>query len=141
MKISIESNTPIKENFLVDLAGNRIDFKLDEHFSRDEGWYELNLPYTGQRTEIKDVKLNDESIEHTLYTGYYMDGNGTHHQPAAAMWDDGGVMKLWLIKGPLIKPLFIPPSSSYTLIIIFCITPNLDTLTILYLLLHLAMLK
>ncbi len=96
MKISIESNTPIKENFLVGLAGNRIDFKLDEHFSIDEGWYELNLPYTGQRTEIKDVKLNDESIEHTLYTGYYMDGNGTQHQPAAAMWDDGGVMKLWI---------------------------------------------
>ena len=58
MKISIESTSPINENYLVDLTGNRIDFKLDENFSLEQGWYELNLPYTGHKTEIKDVKIN-----------------------------------------------------------------------------------
>ena len=56
MKISIESSKPITENYLIDLSENKIDFRLDESFSLKEGWYELNLPYTRQRTKIKDIK-------------------------------------------------------------------------------------
>ena len=96
MKISIESTNPITEKFLLDLSGNRINFNLDESLSLKEGWYELNLPYTGQKTIIKDIKINDDSISHTLWTGYYVDGAGNKHQPASAMWDEGGVMKLWM---------------------------------------------
>ena len=66
MKISIESSKPITEHYLLDLSENKIDFKLDENFNLDEGWYELHLPYTGQKTEIKDIKINDESIVETL---------------------------------------------------------------------------
>ena len=62
----------------MDLSGNKIDFQLDTEFTLADGWYELNLPYTGQQSEIKDIKINDESIEHTLYTGHYVDGNGTY---------------------------------------------------------------
>ena len=96
MKISIDSTKPITENYLLDLSNNRINFKLDKNFNLDEGWYELNLPYTGQKTEIKDVKINDESIVETLWAGHYLDGKGNKHQPAAAMWDEGGVMKVWI---------------------------------------------
>ena len=71
MKISIESSRPITKNYLLDLSENKIDFKLDESFSLQEGWYELNLPYTGQRTKIKDIKINDESIDKTLWSGIY----------------------------------------------------------------------
>ena len=59
MKISIESTKPITENFLLDISENKIDFILDESFPLKEGWYELNLPYTGQRTKIKDIKINE----------------------------------------------------------------------------------
>ena len=76
MKISIDSTKPITENYLLDLSNNRINFKLDKNFNLDEGWYELNLPYTGQKTEIKDVKINDESIVETLWAGHYLDGKG-----------------------------------------------------------------
>ena len=96
MKISIESSRPITENFLLDLSENKIDFKLDESFSLQEGWYELNLPYTGQRTKIKDIKINDESIDKTLWSGIYINGKGDKIQPTSYLCDDGGVMKIWI---------------------------------------------
>ena len=96
MKISIVSTRPIQKSFLIDLSGNQIDFQLDTELTLADGWYELNLPYTGQQSEIKDIKINNESIIHTLYTGHYVDGNGKKHQPGAAIWDEGGVMKLWI---------------------------------------------
>ena len=40
-----------------------------------------------------------------------------------------GVIKLREINEPSINPFVIPPSSSYTLMIIFCTTPNFFTLT------------
>ena len=96
MKISIESSKPIAGNYLLDLSENKIDFKLDESFSLEEGWYELNIPYSGQRTKIKDIKINDESIEAIIWSGIYVDGEGKKHQPAAFLWDEGGVMKIWI---------------------------------------------
>ena len=96
MKISIESSRPITKNYLLDLSENKIDFKLDESFSLQEGWYELNLPYTGQRTKIKDIKINDESIDKTLWSGVYIDGEGNKVQPSSYLCDEGGVMKIWI---------------------------------------------
>jgi|TARA_B110000483_G_scaffold181849_1_gene215030 hypothetical protein len=95
MKITIDSTAEIKESFLVDLSGNRLYFKTDEQFVAREGWYELNLPFTGEKTNITDIKINDESILHTIYTAYYTTGID-RHQPATGMWNDGGVLKLWL---------------------------------------------
>ena len=92
MKISIESSRPITKNYLLDLSENKIDFKLDESFSLQEGWYELHLPYTGQRTKIKDIKINDESIGETLWSGIYIDGEGNKVQPTSYLCDEGGVM-------------------------------------------------
>ena len=96
MKISIESSNPITEHYLLDLSENKIDFKLDENFNLDEGWYELHLHYPGQRTRIKDIKINDESIVETIWAGHYIDGEGKRHQPASVMWDEGGVIKVWI---------------------------------------------
>ena len=96
MKISIESSKPITGNYLIDLWENKIDFNLDESFSLLEGWYELNIPYPGQRTKIKDIKINNESIEEKLWAGIYIDGEGKKHQPTAYLCDEGGVMKIWI---------------------------------------------
>ena len=96
MKISIDSTKPITENFLLDLSNKRIDFELDQNFEIDDGGYELNLPYSGQKTKIKDIKINNESIVEAIWTGTYTDGKGNRHQPAAALWDEGGVIKLWI---------------------------------------------
>ena len=96
MKITIESTKPITENFLLDISENKIDFILDESLPLKEGWYELNLPYTGQRTKIKDIKINDESIVETLWSAIYIDGEGNKVQPTSYLCDEGGVMKIWI---------------------------------------------
>jgi len=96
MKISVDSNVKIQKSFLLNLYNERIDFVIDKDFDLPDGWYELNLPYTGTKTEISDIKINGETIKWPIYTGWYIDGNGTRHQPATAMWDNGGVFKIWL---------------------------------------------
>ena len=96
MKISIESKNKIDKIFLINLEGQKIFFDLDTYFSIPEGWYELNLPYTGTQNDIKDIKINDETIKWTIYTAYYIDGHGSIHQPATSIWDEGGILKIWI---------------------------------------------
>lgn len=96
MKLSIKSHQEINKVFLKNLWDDEIHVKLDIDIDLKDGWYELNLPYTGVKNEINDILINDESISHLIYTGYYTDGSGKIHQPATAMWDDGGVFKIWI---------------------------------------------
>ena len=96
MKITIDSTHILDDYFLIDLYGNKIAFENDKTFDLGEGWHELNIPYTGQQNEITDVKINDHSIGYLLHTSFYIDGLGKRHQPASAIWDQNGVMKLWL---------------------------------------------
>ena len=96
MKLSVKSQIQISKVFLKSLCGHCTSVELDKDIQIKDGWYEINFPYTGERTEITDIAINDESVRHLLYTGYYVDGNGTYHQPASAMWDTSGVFKIWI---------------------------------------------
>ena len=85
MKISIDSKEKIEKCFLVNLEGQKTFFEVDTYFTVPEGWYELNLPYTGTQNDIQDIRINDETIKWTIYTAYYTDSNGTIHQPATSI--------------------------------------------------------
>ena len=67
MKISVDSNVKIQKSFLLNLYNERIDFVIDKDFDLPDGWYELNLPYTGTRTEISEIKINGETIKLAEY--------------------------------------------------------------------------
>mgnify|MGYP007072031292 FL=1 len=96
MKIHIDSTKPVQEAWLTDLRGHQYPVKNQALHSVPAGWYELHVPYCGQRLEIRDIQINDCSIRHLIYTGYYTDGQGQRHQPATAVWDTGGVFTIWL---------------------------------------------
>ena len=54
----------------------------------------------GEHIEIKDILINDESIKENIYTGFYTDGEGKRHQPATAVWSEGGVFSVWIHTEP-----------------------------------------
>jgi len=97
MKIDIESTHPIEKYYLKSLSDEHINFKLgEEFFIEHDGWYELNIPYSGTKNEFQDIVLNGVSLEELIYTGYYTDGQNKIHQPATAVWDMGGCFRIWL---------------------------------------------
>jgi hypothetical protein len=96
MKISIISDKPIQKYQLQALDYETHDFPLDKEFELAPGWYELQIAYVDTKIEIQDIKINDSSLREFLYTGYYTDGSGKIHQPACAVWDEGGVFSIWL---------------------------------------------
>jgi len=96
MKISIISDKPIQKYCLQALDYKTYDFPLDKEFDIASGWYELQISYVDTKVEIQDIKVNDSSLRELIYTGYYTDGSGKIHQPANAVWDEGGVFSIWL---------------------------------------------
>lgn len=96
MKISITSSHPVQKYYLQALDYKTINFHLDKEFEVETGWYELKVEYVDTKIEIQDIKINDTSIREIIYTGYYTDGSGKIHQPATAVWDEGGVFSIWL---------------------------------------------
>lgn len=100
MKLSITSTKPIKKFYLKDVAGKNYDIELDKEQNIPHQWYELLVPYMGEQIEIKDILINDESIKENIYTGFYTDGEGKRHQPATAVWSEGGVFSVWIHTEP-----------------------------------------
>ena len=96
MKIAIISDNPLNQIYLKDLTHKKINISQIDNIDIPHGWYEICVEYSGQKTEIQDILINDTSIEHIIYTGYYTDGNGTIHQPCTAVWDEGGVFSIWI---------------------------------------------
>jgi hypothetical protein len=96
MKIELKSSNPITKYYLKNLNDEKIDFKLGDEVSLPIGWYELNIEYSGEKTDINEIIVNDESIEHLMYSGWYTDGAGRKHQPGMTLWDNGGRFKIWL---------------------------------------------
>ena len=96
MKLSIKSDKKITNFHLKDLLNREHQVKLDTDEKLTDGWYELNIFYVGTKIEIFDILINDISIKHILYTGYYIDTSGKIHQPATALWDKNGCFKIWL---------------------------------------------
>jgi hypothetical protein len=96
MKLSVISDSLLQKFYLKDLSNNILDIDLDTDQNLKSGWYELCIEYVDTKIEISDILINDSSISHMIYTGYYTDGNGTIHQPATAVWDTGGVFSIWI---------------------------------------------
>ncbi len=100
MKLSITSTKPIETFYLKGVDGKNYDIELDKEQNLPNQWYELLIPYTGEHIEIKDILINNESIKENFYTGFYTDGEGKRHQPASAVWSDGGVYSIWIHTEP-----------------------------------------
>jgi len=96
MKLSIKSNKKLQKFYLEDLQKQKHNVALDSEIALPDGWYELNVCYVDTKINISDILINDISIKHILYTGYYIDGQGKIHQPATAVWDRNGCFKIWL---------------------------------------------
>jgi hypothetical protein len=80
----------------MDLNDNKIEFEQCSMFECDQGWYNLIVEYSGERIEIMDIKINDESIEHYLYTGFFTESStGKVFQPANAVWTEG-YYSIWI---------------------------------------------
>ena len=95
MKIEIVSTEKIEKCFIKDTSGRISYVDLGKDFPLVEGWYELNVEYDGVKNEFSKIILNDVDLGEIVYTGYYQDGQGKIHQPATAVWDEGGCFKLW----------------------------------------------
>lgn len=53
-------------------------------------WFWLKIPYSGnERIKIVDICINNESIEHFIYTGQYITANGNRFMPCTEMWEPG----------------------------------------------------
>tara|TARA_A100001015_G_scaffold285391_1_gene352847 strand:+ start:403 stop:1377 length:975 start_codon:yes stop_codon:yes gene_type:complete len=96
MKISITSDFPVQKYRLQDLNYKEYEFEIDKHFEIPDGWYELIVDFVDTKIEITDIKINDGSLKHLIYTGFYTDGKGNIHQPATAVWDKGGSFRIWI---------------------------------------------
>ena len=96
MKIEVQSDNPLTKYYLKNIKDEKIDFKFGDELLLSTGWYELNIEYTGKKTLIDAIILNDENIKHLMYIGWYVDGVGKRHQPGNAVWDHGGCFKIWL---------------------------------------------
>lgn len=96
MKLTVSSDVPINKIYLKDLAYNKIHISQDTNIDIPDGWYELCIEHCGQNIEIQDIAINDASIEHIIYTGYFTDSNGIIHQPATCLWDEGGIFSIWI---------------------------------------------
>jgi len=96
MKLSITTTRSISYCYLEDLNEKKISFKLNEKNTIQHGWYKIIVPYINETLEITDILINDESIKHFLHTGFYQDSNGKIHQPANAVWDNGGYYSIWI---------------------------------------------
>ena len=40
-------------------------------YDMEDQWHCLKVKYTGQKLEILDLFVNDQSIKHLIYTGYF----------------------------------------------------------------------
>ena len=96
MKLSITSTEKLEKFYLKNLDDKIFNIELDKEQNIPTGWYELIIPYLSKKIEIFDILINDESIKHFLYTGFYQDGNGKIYQPANAIWDNGGYYTIWI---------------------------------------------
>jgi len=96
MKISVDSSKPIQNYYLLNLHDKRINFAEGVEFDCATGWYNLIVEYSGEHIDITDIKINDESIEHFLHTGFFTEeSTGKVFQPANAVWTEG-YYSIWL---------------------------------------------
>lgn len=98
MKVKIHTKvlhdlTPVIE--ILTLSGEAVLGKNGE-YEMSEQWHCLKVKYTGQKLKILDIFLNDQSIKHLIYTGYFKSKkDGKIYQPATGVWEEGDFV-LWI---------------------------------------------
>jgi hypothetical protein len=94
-KISIISDVEI-ENFIIETINNLpIKCKNNEILDIDDGWYLIKIPFLKFNNQIRDIQINNESIGHLLYTGYFRNQQNRIIQPQTALIEDGH-FEIWL---------------------------------------------
>lgn len=96
MKITVDSTQPIEKYYLKNLKDEQIEFTFDSEFNLQDDWYNLYIEYTGTHIDINDIKLNNWSINHLIYTGFFTEqATGKKFQPANAVWAPG-YYSIWI---------------------------------------------
>lgn len=96
MKICVDSTEQITNYCLYNLRDEKINFTLSEEFEIPDGWYNFVVEYSGETVDITDIKINECSIGHLIYTGFFTESaTGKRSQPANAVWTDG-YYSIWL---------------------------------------------
>jgi len=95
-KIEIITDNSVTPTVLVeDIFGNNLQPDATHEYNLQHDWHCIKIPYEGTRLEFTDIKLNGNSIEHLIYTGYFhSDLDNKKHQPATAVWETGKFI-LW----------------------------------------------
>lgn len=76
---------------IVDLLNNKVDLNSDFH-----GWFKLSLNGLSDSTvDISEIRINNESIAHGLYTGFAVNQAGEILQPCTA-FNDKLEFSIWL---------------------------------------------
>ena len=84
MRVKITANTDITNILCTDLSNNSV--LVDTEFDIEAKWYQLKI--TGDRRQIQDICINNESIKMVL-------NSGTQYQNVFSIWIHGDLNKLF----------------------------------------------
>ena len=93
--LRLEADNEIEYFVLEDLEQISVTVKNNATINLKDEWVLLKVPYRGTITNITDILINNTSIEHLLYTGYFEDITGQKFQPATSVWAEGG-FNIWI---------------------------------------------
>ena len=110
VKISIRSDNPIFEFEVENLKGQSVSI-IDDLVYCSNDWHLLKIPYRGVKIEISDILINDVSVQHLLYTGWFENKQGKKFQPATAVWEPGNFYfwfhsNLGFMKGEIFSQIY-----------------------------------
>jgi hypothetical protein len=95
IKISIVSDIEITNFLIEDIFGTKKECQNNNILDIKEGWYLLKVPFIKFNNQIRDIQINDESIKHLLYTGYFKNQQNKIIQPQTALIEEGN-FEIWL---------------------------------------------
>lgn len=110
IKILIKSDNPISEFKVENLSGQTVSI-IDDLVYCSNDWHLLKIPYRGVKIEISDILINDVSVQHLLYTGWFENKQGKKFQPATAVWEPGNFYfwfhpNLGFMKGEIFSQIY-----------------------------------
>ena len=96
MLIDIQANKPLGNYYLMSLEDQHIDFTNGIEFDIKDGWYKLVIEYPGSKLKIQDIKVNNESLDRLMFTGWFLEERTQNKiQPSAILYTTGQ-WELWI---------------------------------------------
>ena len=74
--IKLESDIEIEFFEIHDLSQNISKVGNNQAVELKYDWHMLVVPYRGKKIEITDIKINEQSLAHVIYTGFFEDDAG-----------------------------------------------------------------